>query len=70
MDIKCGNCCWWDGEGEAVGTCRRHAPSPLTQIDSPLTNEDINVLVVFPTMFENDWCGEFQDKTFLGEKLA
>ena len=40
--MRCVSCMWFAPKGDALGRCRRHAPT----------------LSGYPAVFESDWCGD------------
>ena len=53
----CSNCQFFDrpNKGQGVGQCRRHAPSL-----SPINAKAYMIEGVWPTIREDDWCGEWK----------
>lgn len=50
-ETSCGNCRFLDDKSR----CRKKAPKPLYAIDS----ERHDIVVNWPSVAEEDWCGEF-----------
>jgi len=63
---KCKNCCYWK-EGDLItkdiqdGVCRRYPPTVIYEYYEEIKTGGGRP-VVYPLTYENDWCGEFNDK--------
>ena len=62
MKPKCENCRFYKPENDS-GECKRYSPRIVDgQIKSKFSTEATIRLAVFPEVFHDDWCGEFQEK--------
>lgn len=54
---RCNTCQYYDrqNKGQAVGQCRRQAPAL-----SPINVKAYMIEGVWPTVRDDDWCGEFR----------
>lgn len=50
----CGTCKYWKEFGSQ---CRRHSPTTMIS-----TDRNIAIQPVFPTTYENDWCGDWEER--------
>lgn len=57
---RCGTCRYFHIDGEdftkEIGECRRYAPRALVVAEDAKPK---SVDPIFPTMFESEWCGEW-----------
>jgi hypothetical protein len=77
---NCGSCVYWEkvhqeDEMQAEGICRRRAPigvpSEYIQDNGKDPSGKYGLTTAWPRTFEEeDWCGEFVLKAFLGGVLA
>lgn len=63
--MKCETCRWWGGEGrertkERIGTCRRHAPKPITELwrPGPTGDQQEYLMAHWRWTHATAWCGE------------
>jgi hypothetical protein len=66
MDERCESCRFFESLGEptkANGKCRRYAPRPLGPVvfrhEAAFDNHHENAYVTWPTVWTDEWCGEF-----------
>lgn len=50
--VVCGDCAYWERNGDGTGECRRRTPAFIDVDDGNCR--------VWPMTFDDDWCGDAQ----------
>lgn len=65
-ESRCFSCHWfetWNSDDDtSIGSCRAHAPRPVTFDDKKSSHDIETHNATWPVVRADDWCGEWKDR--------
>ena len=57
---RCGNCRFWEQDGEIDGECHRRCPTIVFGQMNIAHDTNINCDAIWPLTMSHEWCGDHQ----------